>query len=229
MPGEFPKWESQLWSYLSNGDGMHCPVISHCQSRSDDTRCTDINQEELSRLIAGDGRSDPDSCERTRPCRSGVMPFIERLAETQLKKGGADCPPVSTDLVSQADEEHPVEVRTVHLKACCAATWRLRDGWVIQVADTGSASRNRIAVFHEAFHILAHCRSDAVPVFSKRGATQGHFNELMADYFAMCMLLPEQWVEQRWAEVRDIDQMAEVFEVPQSTMCLRLSELDLVR
>jgi len=207
---------------------MHCPVFDRCRSRTDGELCTDLNQDKLNGLIASDEQFQPGSPERARPCRLGVMPFVERLALRQLKKGNAHHPPVPTHLASLVDEDHPIEVRAVRLKACCAATWRLQDGWVIQVTDTASPSRNRVAVFHEAFHILAHSRSTAVPVFSKRGATQGRFNELMADYFAICMLMPGDWVQESWAEVRSVDRMAEAFEVPPTAMWLRLREFDLI-
>jgi len=31
--GKTPKWESELWSYISQGDGEHCPEYSQCQVR----------------------------------------------------------------------------------------------------------------------------------------------------------------------------------------------------
>jgi len=223
-----PSWEAQLWSYLSSGDGMHCPLANTCDNSTDSERCTDINQGNLTRLIAADGEWLTDAQRGPRPCRRGVMPLIERLAEEQLRKGGVQGLPVPNSLLSLADENRSIEVRRVNLKACCAATWLVRDGWVIQLSDNGSPSHSRMCLFHEAFHILAHSRSKAQPVFSRRGIVQGHFNELMADYFAMCILMPREWVRAKWAEGGDASTLSEVFGVPGSAMWLRLHEFDLV-
>ncbi|GAG36112.1 unnamed protein product [marine sediment metagenome] len=56
---------------------------------------------------------------------------------------------------------------------------------------------------------------------------QGSFNELLADYFAVCILMPREWVKEKWAEVKDLDKMAEIFDVPKSAMCIRLKRLGL--
>jgi Zn-dependent peptidase ImmA (M78 family) len=84
----------------------------------------------------------------------------------------------------------------------------------------------RFTIFHEAFHILAHCRT--TPVFRKRGAIGGSFNELLADYFAVCILMPRQWVGEKWAEVQDFNRMAKIFDVPKPAMCIRLRQLGLI-
>jgi Zn-dependent peptidase ImmA (M78 family) len=56
----------------------------------------------------------------------------------------------------------------------------------------------------------------------------GSFNELVADYFALCTLMPREWVVERWAEVNDLDRMAKIFNVPKSAMCIRLRQMGLV-
>jgi len=84
----------------------------------------------------------------------------------------------------------------------------------------------RFTIFHEAFHILAHCRTS--PVFRKRGSIVGSFNEFLADYFALCILMPREWVAEKWAEVKDLDQMAKIFSVSKSAMCIRLRQMGLI-
>ena len=84
----------------------------------------------------------------------------------------------------------------------------------------------RFTLFHEGFHILAHCRT--MPVFRRRGAIQGSFNELVADYFAGCILMPREWTEEKWSEVEDLGRMAEIFDVPKSLMWIRSRELSLI-
>lgn len=39
MERKTPRWESEFWSYLSNGDGIHCPMYLTCQMRGDGVRC----------------------------------------------------------------------------------------------------------------------------------------------------------------------------------------------
>lgn len=220
-------WESQLWSYLTTGNGMHCPLLNYCTSKLRSDGCADANRKKLSELIASDGQFDPDQFDRVKFCGDGVMPYVERLAEQQLRRCKVTDIPVPTDLVQLVDEGHPIEVRPLDLRAYCAATWRLQDCWVIQVPDTAPPSHTRFALFHEAFHIIAHnhCHS---PVFSKRGENQGAFNELLADYFAMCILMPRQQTREKWVEIKDVQEMADTFEVPKSTMWLRLREMELV-
>jgi hypothetical protein len=221
------EWETRLWSYLSIGDGMHCPQFTYCATRLKGDYCPDTNKDEFSRLIDSDGHFDPARFDHARLCGESIMQYVARLAEQELRRGNTTELPVPTDLVQLASEEHPVEIRNIDLRACYAATWLMPDGWVIQVSDTVPTPRKRVALFHEAFHIIAHdrCRT---PVFGKRGVTQGSFNELLADYFAICILMPEQQVREQWAKLSDVDRMAIAFDVPKSTMWLRLREINLI-
>ena len=81
-------------------------------------------------------------------------------------------------------------------------------------------------LFHKAFHVLAHIQG--VPVFRKRGFVGGHFNEALADYFATCILMPREWVREKWVEVKDLDSMAKTFDVPKVVIWIRLRQLGLV-
>jgi len=190
--------------------------------------CPDEYRERLNRLL--DERKfnfhsyDFIKSEAEGPCR--LSQLLERLAGTYLKMGNVRCPPVSTGLVTLFDQQHTVEVRQLPLKAYHGAIWSKKDGWVIQVKDSDAAPTMRFTVFHEAFHILAHCRT--IPVFRKRGSVVGSFNEVLADHFAGYMLMPREWVVERWAKVRDLDRMAEIFAVPKSAMCIKLRQLALI-
>ena len=231
MGGKSPSWESELWSYISSGDGMRCPLYGQCQTRRGNSFCAEDNQEGLRQLLDSDHQFDPGDYGFIK-FRGGVTyrlaMLIERLAQRQLKKGKIRDPPVPAELIMLADGQHPIEVRFLSLKACHAATWRLGDRWVIQLESKCSSARNRFNLFHEAFHILAHCNSVDPPVFNRRGTRRGSFNELLADYFAICILMPKEWVKGKWAEFGELDKMAGTFEVPPSTMWFRLRELDLV-
>jgi Zn-dependent peptidase ImmA (M78 family) len=135
-------------------------------------------------------------------------------------------PPVSTKFVTLFDQQHTVEIRQLPLKAYHGAIWSQKDGWVIQVKDSDADPTMRFTIFHEAFHILAHSRTS--PVFRKRGSVVGSFNELLADHFVGCILLPRGLVMETWAEVKDLNRMAEIFAVPKSAMCIKLRQLGLI-
>jgi hypothetical protein len=223
-----PKWEAELWSYISSGDGMSCPLYDRCQFRERGGYCIGESRERLNELL-DERQFHLDSynfikAEGKRRCR--LTQLLETLAEMYLRMGKVSCPPVSTELVKVFDQQHIVEIRQLPLKAYHGAIWSQKKDWVIQVKDNDAASTMRFTVFHEAFHILAHCRTS--PVFRKRGSVLGSFNEMLADHFALCILTPREWVKEKWAEVKNLDRMTEIFVVPKSAMCIRLRQLGLI-
>ena len=228
MLAKISRWEVELWSYVSVGDGIRCPLHGRCQIKKRGGWCPDENRERLNRLL-DERRFDLHSydfikSEGKKRCR--ITQLLERAARTCLKMGKLCCPPVSTELVTLFDQQHRIEIRQLPLKAYHGAIWSQKDEWVIQVKGSDAAPTMRFTVFHEAFHILAHCRTS--PVFRKRGSIIGSFNEWLADHFAMCVLLPRDWVAEKWAEVKDLDRMVEIFVVPKSAMCVRLRQLGLI-
>ncbi len=190
MGGMSRRWETRLWSYVSNGDSMHCPLINNCRLRQKGKWCADDNREKLGQSTDGGIQFDLDGCDCLEPYSGAIFPFVDKLAQKQLKKWGVRCPPVPSELVLLADERHSIEAHLVPLKVYHAAIWRLEDGWAIQLEDSGTRASNRLTLSHEVFHILAHCSSNATPVFSKIGTMQGYSNELPPDYFTICILMP---------------------------------------
>lgn len=226
MAGNVPEWESKLWSYVSSSDGEHCPLYSECQSRQRGGMCYDENRGLVKPLLE-DHRFDPKDCDFIRPMsRCRIFQLVEMLAQEWQIKGKVYQLPVPNELVSLADEQHPVEVRLVPLKVYHGATWRLSEGWVIQLRKDDSSARKRYTLFHEAFHILTHCK--ATPFFRRKRPPKNFFNELLADYFAACILMPREWVQEKWAEVHDLGKMVELFDVPKPAMCVNLKRLGLI-
>ncbi len=226
MAGKIPKWESELWSYLSGGDGRHCPIYSHCQVRQKGGWCVEDNKERISRLLYRK-RVSPgsyDFLEYKAPCR--IFQLVEMLTLKYLKMRGIHSPPVPTELISVADEQRPIETRLLPLKVYHGATWFLEDKWIIQLKASDAPAAKRFTLFHEAFHILVHCR--ATPMFRARGMKEGFFNELLAEHFANCILLPKEWVKEKWAEVKDLDKMTEIFGVSKLAIRIRLKSLGLI-
>lgn len=227
MP-KVPRWEIELWSHVSNGDGTSCPLSNCCQRRGRGGWCPDGNKEKINYLL--DEREfnlhsyDFIGSEAEGICRLGQL--VEMLAQKCLKIGKVCSLPVSTGIVSLADAQRCIEIRTLPLKSYHGAIWRLNDGWVVQLKDGDTPAEKRFALFHETFHILAHC--GGTPVFKKRGLEQGSFNELLADYFASCILMPREWVKEKGTEIKDLDRMAEIFAVPNPAMCIKLRWLGLI-
>ena len=233
MEGRNPSWESELWSHLSRGDGTHCPVYQSCQSRLRNVWCLSEQEEYcqlLNEFIDNDDFTDPASIEFEYPaCRKsgGIFKLVRRLAVRYRKEAGIDRLPVPTDLITQADDYLPIEVREVPLKAYHGAVWRLNDCWVVHLNSNDASARRRFTLYHEIFHILAH--SKATPVFRKASCSQeGSFNEMLADQFATVILLPREWVTKIWPEVKDISRMAAMFDVPSSIMWFGLKYLRLI-
>ena len=158
MPVNIPRWEAELWSYVTSGDGMHCPLYGRCQLRKRGAWCPDENRERIDRLL--DERQfnlhsyDFIESEAKGLCR--LAQLVEMLAQKYLIMGGVRCPPVSTELVTLFDKHHSIEIRQLPLKVYHGAIWHQKDGWVIQLKDVDTAATMRFTVFHEAFHILAH-------------------------------------------------------------------------
>ena len=234
-----PEWESELWSYISKGNGVNCPARDTCKTRQHGGWCFDDNKEMFSGLY-GPYVINPSSDENEldafrslfehnfpRKWKPGIIfQLVEALANKYIKKAKLNQPPVTTELIRQFDISPSVEIHPLPLKAYHGAVWHLENGWVIHVNTEDKPTRQRVTLFHEVFHILAHYR--ATPVFRKQGSKSGLFNEMLADYFARCVLMPKGWVKEEWAEVKDLKQMAEIFQITQVSMWIRLKTMGLV-
>jgi len=170
MGEKTPRWENELWSYLSRGDGIHCPVYESCRRRLHGTWCLSDNR---------------------------------------------DYYKARNEFLDDNDLADPSSI------------WRLSDCWIVQLNSNDTPVRQRFTLYHEIFHILAHCK--AIPVFKKTSCGQeGSFNELLADHFAAVILMPRDLVAERWPQVKDLSQMATTFDVPRSVMWLALRTYGLI-
>lgn len=154
-----------------------------------------------------------------------VLADVEKLANEYLTRAGVLGPPVPSELIDVFDGSRKVEVRLVPLKALHGVVWLLRRGWIIQLNSRDSRRVRRYSMFHEAFHIA--CRI-TYPAFNRAEARHTSFNEVLADHFATCFLMPKEWVEEYWPRVRDVRAMAGKFDVPVNQMRERLNQLNLL-
>ena len=222
---KIPRWESELWSYVSRSDGEHCPLYDSCRSRIRNGFCFCDNIGHIRELIDTKrfNTSNYDFITNALPDR--MFKLTAKLANKYLLKGKVKCPPVPNELVSLADETQPVEVRLVPLKTRHGATWHLKDCWIIHLNKNDSPSVRRFTLFHEAFHIITH---DKCPIrLIRRGVKRGSYYEYLAECFSACILMPKVWVRERWAEVRDLNSMAEIFDVPKEAIYIELKRQNL--
>lgn len=239
-------WETEFWHYVSTGDGVSCPVYQHCSMRVETGKCSCpmynpildgrptgsfcCLNEEISPCFGKENgsylcnSSNLGFMEKLRPGR--IFELLQLLSQSWIKIGGVESPPVPIDLVQTMDRSCPIDIRTIPMKAYAGAIWKTKEGWVIYVNANDCIATQRLTLFHEAFHILAHCK--ATPVFRKRGSDKGAFNELLADNFALHILMPRQWFEKRWEEHKDTVALAEQFQVSESAVVKRLESLSLI-
>jgi hypothetical protein len=160
--------------------------------------------------------------------RSGrVFQLVRRLANKYQEEAGITRPPIPTDLITHDYDNIPIEVRKVSLKAYHGAIWRLSDCWMVHLSSNDTSARQRFTLYHEIFHILAH--HEGTPVFKKTASSRdGSFNEFLADHFAGVILLPGNWVKKMWTEVKDLSQMAAIFNVPKPIVWFAIKHLCLI-
>ena len=219
-------WEPELWSYVYSSDGVSCPMYNHCNSRCREWLCACDNMERLKQLMDAEEFSpcDYDFAEYVAHCR--MLKLTEMLANRYLNKGKIHCPAVPTELVSLFDEQKPIEVRLVSLRNHHGATWHLKDSWIIHLNANDTPAVRRFTLFHEAFHILILYRGTST--FLGRGFNRGSFTELMSECFSARILMPVNWVREKWLETHDLGTMAKIFDVPKVEMYLRLKFLRLI-
>ena len=139
---KIPKWESDLWFYISYGDGMHCPFRDHCQTRKRGSWCADDYAEQLNQFVdieqfngSGCNFVASGSCDV-------IFEWVRMLASKYLELGGITNPPVPMELISLIVKQQ-VEVRTLPLKACHGALWHFKDDWIIHLNSEETLTMNR--------------------------------------------------------------------------------------
>jgi hypothetical protein len=228
-------WEDELWSYISTGDGDKCPIGSVCQLTGSDVGCFNHEkQSSLDKKAIFIDREEIDSTENE--VGDVVIPIclkvgrifqlVTNLAEKYRNGWREGSLPVPDDLITQANDNLPIEVRYIPLKTLHGAVWKTENSWVVQINKCETPARQRFTLYHEIFHILAHC--ETTPVFKNPGSTRGKFNEVLADHFSAQILLPSECVVAKWQELKDIRRMAVLFSVPQPVMYFFLHTHNLI-
>lgn len=206
----FSNLEAYLWAKIGHGDGLHCPHEVDCTTK-EGSWCR-----HLEKHIDG-------TCHCLKKgsfCQ--MVKAVETLATIYLKRGDVRRVPVPSELVLLADPQRRIELQPVPLKAHHGGLWFIGDEWLIQYNNRESLGAIRYTIFHEAYHILCHRIS---PAFRRIDHGYRPFDEVAADYFATCILMPRKWVREQWRRVYSIPRMALIFRVSESAMRMRLTQL----
>jgi Zn-dependent peptidase ImmA (M78 family) len=151
-----------------------------------------------------------------------------RIAELQaahlLALQGIDEGPVPEEIITELPKMR-VEFVDVPLSGACY--W---DGaaWVIEINKTESWNRQRFVIAHEFKHIIDHGYTDRLYPPAECSHHVDHA-ELVADYFAGCILVPTVLLKRAWRHgIQKRPDLAEYFRVSERTVETRLIQVGLI-
>lgn len=147
-----------------------------------------------------------------------------RLAEAQAAKLrdalGVCTDRFPTELIGQLPR---ITVQLVaDLPASGASFWG-HGSWHIHVHADEPESHRRFTVPHELKHIIDHPMQKNV--YDERAFVVYGEREIIADYFAACLLIPENRLKRAYARIHDHDELAARFGVTTRRILHRLSEI----
>ncbi len=155
-----------------------------------------------------------------------------RLAELQANRlltlrGSLDIP-VSTEIVTNLpgigiDYE-------LDMPASGCSDWDSRHRqWVITLRAGEPDTRHRFTLLHEYKHIIDHGHA-GITVAPSRASINRPAAETVADYFAASVLMPKRLIKAAYfGGTQTIETLADLFEVSQAAMHVRLAQLGLTR
>ncbi|MDQ2838352.1 MAG: ImmA/IrrE family metallo-endopeptidase [Actinomycetota bacterium] len=157
-----------------------------------------------------------------------------RIAELQagrlLELRGALDVPVPTTVVTglpRVSVEHDTELPTDAASGSSHWNWQ-RGSWIICLNPTEPRTRRRFTLFHEYKHILDH-GSPGIAATPGRTTRQKPVEEIVADYFAGCVLMPKRLVKTAYFDgIQRTADLAELFDVSQAAVQVRLNQLGLL-
>lgn len=99
--------------------------------------------------------------------------------------------------------------------------------WVIAVNQAEPLARQRFTIFHEYKHVIDHGQAERLYPGDRLRTSQQQA-ELVADYFAGCVLMPTRLLKRVWGEgTQDLFELADRFEVSPRAVEVRLSQTGL--
>lgn len=165
------------------------------------------------------------------PTQSMTLDEALRLAERQaallLELCGGPTVPVPSSIVTDQPRitvEHDPEL-PAHAASGCSDWDSHRRTWVISLNPTEPRRRRRFTVLHEYKHILDHPGPGIRP---SRYTYQRPAAEIVADYFAGCVLIPKRLLAAAYYDgIQRPADLAQLFDVSQEAVQVRLAQIGL--
>lgn len=152
--------------------------------------------------------------------------IADRQTTMLLRRLGITDPPVPTELLAALPF---LEVRAPRGLNCAGAVRWIKPRWTILVNGSEPATRQRFSLAHELKHVIDHRQRDVIYGPETNGLAAWQIERLICDYFSACLLMPRPWVKRAWVGgLQSVSALAELFDVSQEAMAIRLSQLGLV-
>lgn len=104
-------------------------------------------------------------------------------------------------------------------------------GCIIQVASSESPRRQRFSIAHEVSHYVLHDDEEFIEYrkpLSDYDSPDLLFKEVQANMLASALLMPQKLVKRAWESTKDLDDLAEIFNVSKTAVYYRLDNLGLL-
>lgn len=156
--------------------------------------------------------------------RAEAFSVAELQANRLLDHTGLFGPPVPTTVIRDLPA---VKVDFWSGTPVSGSTHWTGSNWIIVLNADEPGVRKRFTMAHELHHILEH---PARSLRSTRKRCGKPLEELVADHFAACLLMPKMWVRRAILSegIATVSELAWLFEVSRSAMQRRLSYLGLL-
>jgi hypothetical protein len=151
-----------------------------------------------------------------------------RIAELQANRllawGSVDEPGTPSDLVASLPFVHVGYRKGLPVSGC---TQWVKPRWHVVLCADEPLVRQRFTLMHEFLHIVHHDNAN-YESFEPDATEAGYRAELVADYFAACVLMPKRLVKRLWGQgVQHPRELAAAFDVSDVAMRYRLQQLGL--
>ena len=106
--------------------------------------------------------------------------------------------------------------------------------YTIQIARGKDIKRQRFSIAHEIAHIILHDQDDAENEFVELRRSPLNYkpdelyNETQANMFAAALLLPKKEVISVWNSTKDIEEVADIFNISKEVVYNRLYNLGII-
>lgn len=99
--------------------------------------------------------------------------------------------------------------------------------FIIYLSQVTSIKRDVFTIAHELGHYVLHSRLGQIPLSANRSGENDEA-EKEANTFAACFLMPEKEVREKFSECKNVEKLAEEFNVSHTAMHWRCHNLNLV-